>query len=529
MSFDGIFLHYLLEEMRPNLLNQRINKVNVFDKTNYVFQLSNRASLLICSQPDSAHLRFSELEFVFDVKTSSLLNMLRKYLESAVIKNVRQIGSDRVAIIDCEGTDDLGSVREVRLIMEFLGRNANLILTDADYVVLECERKVFTMGEKVDRIMLPKVKYFFPKNDKTDPFLAEELANQNNYTGVSGELFAEMTFQNDLGLLHQPAKPVIFDDAGRLRFYCFDLTHLPGERTYFPTLSSMLETYFHSLKKQNQSNAEQKMIESHLKREIQKNLGKRQKQEAEYLAALENLKLGKIGNLLSSNLYLIKKGDPSVTVLDFYEQNQPLTIPLDPLMDPKRNLAALFAKYKKAKRTIIHLDEQIALTKADLGYLECLSDQLALAKAGELKEIISELGLGKQKALPKKALKPQITIFHFGGDTIMVGKNNVQNNYLTHALAKKSDWFFHVKDAPGSHTILRTKVLTDENIRLTGEIAAYFSKNRRSGQVPVDYTQVRNVKKVPGIKGSFVTYTHQKTVFVTPDYETIKQATGQKK
>ncbi len=529
MSFDGIFLHYLLEEMRPRLLNQRINKVKVFDKTNYVFQLSNRAQLLICSQPDSAHLRFSELELVFDVKTSSLLNMLRKYLEGALIKNVRQIGSDRVAVIDCEGTDDLGSAREIRLIMEFLGRNANLILTDADGIVLECERKVFTLGEKVDRIMLPKVKYVFPKNDKADPFAAEKLPSENNFTGVSAELFAEMAYQNDLDLLRQPASPVIFDDSGRLRFYCFDLPHLPGQRTYYPTLSSMLETYFHILKNQNQSNAEQKMIENHLKREIQKNLGKMQKQEAEYRAAEENLGLGKIGNLLSSNLYLVKKGDSSVTVSDFYDQNQPLSIPLDPLLDPKRNLANIFVKYKKSKRTIVHLDEQIAITKGDLSYLECLNDQLALAKAGELKEIILELGLEKQKVITKKAAKPQITIYHHGDDTIMVGKNNVQNNYLTHTLAKKSDWFFHVKDSPGSHTILRTEALTDENIRLTGEIAAYYSKNRLSGQVPVDYTQVRNVRKVPGTKGSFVTYSHQKTVFVTPDYEIIKQATGQKK
>ena len=201
----------------------------------------------------------------------------------------------------------------------------------------------------------------------------------------------------------------------------------------------------------------------------------------------------------------------------------PYTIKLDPLLSPTKNLENIFSKFKKAKRTIIHLKEQMERTKQDIEYYICLLEQLNLARANDLKEIYQELNLKKTVNNTKKDSKPNLTTYQDDdGNQILVGKNNIQNNYLTHKLAKKTDYFFHVQGSPGSHTILRNNNPSLKTIHLAAKIAAFYSKSRYSSNVAVDYTFVKNVKKVPNEKGSFVLYTNYKTVFVTPDGEELK-------
>ncbi|MDD3171206.1 MAG: NFACT RNA binding domain-containing protein, partial [Bacilli bacterium] len=208
---------------------------------------------------------------------------------------------------------------------------------------------------------------------------------------------------------------------------------------------------------------------------------------------------------------------------DFYVTNEEITIELDPLLTPSKNLEHIFNKYKKAKRTIAHLEEQMEITKQDIEYYRCLLEQLNLSRSLDIKEIYEELKLKKVISKTRKSPKPNITTYQDqSGNTILVGKNNVQNNYLTHKLANKNDYFFHVQGSPGSHTILKYDMITDDGLHLAAKIAAYYSKSRFSSNVAVDYTLVKNVRKVPGTKGSFVTYTNYKTIFITPNIEEIK-------
>lgn len=527
MSFDGVFINHLLEEVKPDLISQRINRVNHLDKNSFVLSLGNRREFLIDLHADSCHFRFLEAPYIPGNQNFPLFTLLKKYLEGGRILALEQAENDRIVIMSLAAYDDLGFPKNIKLVLELFGRNSNLILLDEEGMILDCMKKTYLLSEKAERIIVPKVKYELPENDgRINPYQTDQVFEYNHYQGVSSLLYAEMRFQNSVEIVKNKTVPVLIKANGKTYFYCFPLSHLGGEVEVFPTLSLLLEHYYLEVKHQDLVNSEQKKLEQKIQKEKNKISEKLRKQKEEYLEAKEKLKLEKIGNLLSANLHLIQKGASSVEVEDFYNQGEKILIPLNPLLSPTKNLEDVFSKYKKAKRTITRLEEQIKATEAELLYWETLEVQLEQAGVLEIREILEELKTENEPSKKKRKQKPRITTYKTENDAIiMVGKNNVQNNYLTHTLAQKTDYFFHVKNAPGSHTILRCKELTPELIKLAGMIAAYFSKNKYSENVAVDYTLVRNVKKVPKTKGSFVTYTNQKTVYVTPDLDYITKNT----
>ncbi|MDD3191747.1 MAG: NFACT RNA binding domain-containing protein, partial [Bacilli bacterium] len=253
---------------------------------------------------------------------------------------------------------------------------------------------------------------------------------------------------------------------------------------------------------------EHKQFQNHIQKERIKLTNKQLKQERELLLAHENLKYEQTANILAANIHLVKKYQTEITVWDFYN-NKEITIPLQPEMSPSSNLESIYHKYKKAKRTIDSLQIQIKQTKMDIAYINLLAEQAAMASKEDMKEILQETGLQKKKI---QKGKPNILSFSDQeNNTIFVGKNNVQNEYITHKLALPTDYFFHVKDYPGSHVVFRG-VLTEEAIVHCAQLATHFSKAKGEGSV--DYTLIKWVKKVKGQKGSFVTYTHQKSVLV---------------
>lgn len=526
MSFDGVFLHHLINEVREQIINQRINKVFLIDFQNFILNLSNRKNLLICLNADNSHFRFTTEDYLHSNKSNPFYIALKKYLTSSVIVDINQIANDRIVDISIDSYNELGYSQRIHLILELFGRNSNFYITDSIYQIIDCYKKNILLSESTSRVLLPKMTYTKPTTERINPFTTKIIYNENKYLGVSNLLFSEIIYQNNLEIINKKTKPQIIVTNQKIYFYCFDLEHLEGEITYFPSLSELLEYYYLNNRHLIIQSAEQKQVENYLKREMIKVQNKIQKQEQEKKEATANLELEKIGNLLSANLYRVSKNSSQITVLDFYNNNQEITIPLNPLLSPAKNLDNIFSKYKKAKRTLIYVEEQIKSSINELHYLETLKEQFLISKATDLKEIIEELGLTKKNSQPKKKTKPLITKYYDAfGNIIMVGKNNIQNNYLTHTLANKDDYFFHVKNAPGSHTILRTNNLTEEVIILAAQIAAMVSKNKYSSNVAVDYTLVKNVRKVPKTKGSFVTYTNYQTVYVTPDIDYITKHT----
>lgn len=529
MIIDGIFLHHLVSELEEQITNTRINKLIQIDNVSYLFFLQGKKKLYINVQPEICHLRLTNKEYLPSSKTSSFFLLFKKYFESSLIKKIFQYENDRIVTIEVEASDDLGFKNTYFLVIELFGRNSNMFILDKDYIILDCLKKSYVLEDNSNRILVPKMKYTYPLQDKVNPFKTDVIFEVNNYQGMSNLTYAEVVYRSRIDFLKQEVKPVLTKSAKKSFISSFSLTHLNLEEEILPSFSSLLEEYYTYLLNVSTHNNDQKLLDTYLKKEITKIYKKLEKQEKEKQDAIKNLELERIGNLLSANLYKVSKNTEKVIVEDFYSNNELVTINLDPKLSPAKNLENIFNRYKKAKRSISLIEEQIEASKAELEYYLTLQEQIKIGKHQEIKEILEELNLLDKREKQSKKRKQKIEIESFtdkDGNIIWVGKNNIQNNYLTHEFALKTDYFFHVKGAPGSHTILRANRLTHEAIMLAAMIASYYSKMRNSSNVAVDYTLVKNVKKVPKMKGSFVTYTNYKTVFVTPDIEYIKKHTN---
>jgi len=525
MIMDGVYIHHLTKELKTLLVNKRINKLSVIDNYSFLLSIQGKLELYFSLNPDICHIRINTLELVPSTKTFPLSMSLKKHLESSLIKSIDQYENDRVITISLESQDNLGYINNVFLILEFFGRNANLFLVDENFIIIDCLKRSFVLEDNNQRILVPKMTYVYPTSNKINPFLTDKIIEPNNYQGVSNLVYSEIIYQNDLSIINKNINPQIIKNDKNTYFSCINLIHLPKEVINYPTLSKTLEEYYYARQTTTLQNFEQKLIENFLKKEITKVKHKIEKQKRENEKAKNNLNLKHIGDLLSANLYNVKKNDTKIIVNDFYD-NKEITIELNPLINPSKNLENIYNRYKKAKRAVNATYDQIKSSYAELEYLHTIENQLGIAKNHELSEIIEELNLIKKTTKPKKKQKPKLELFEDNkGNQIWVGKNNIQNNYLTHEFAQKSDYFFHVKSAPGSHTILRTKSLDNEVIELAAIIAAYYSKSKYSSNVAVDYTKVSSLKKVPKTKGSFVTYKDYKTVYVTPSIELIKKKT----
>lgn len=524
--FDGIFTSHLINELK-SIENVRINRVNTITEREFFLTLSTKDKLLISVNSNSMHLRLTKMDLVNNPIKYNFHQTLKKYLESSIINNISQYHNERIIIFDITHFDELGYLIPIKLILELFGRNSNIILTDNDYKIIDCYKREFESPDSSLRIILPKAQYNFPISDKLNPFNETIINDINNYEGISNLLFTQLIMDKSFNRIKEKVNPVIITNDKKRYFYCFDLPYLEGDRQYFKTISEMLEYYYVNLKKDVSLNDEQIYLKNYILKEIKKTNEKIAKQENELQDAYKNKDLERVGNLLASNLHLVNKGDKEIIVDDYYNNNEKFKITLDPLLSPKKNLENIFNKYQKSKRAIVQINNQIELAKNDIIYYNCLLNQLEIAKINDIYEIYKELDL-KKEVIKKQAkkTKPNITTYHtYTNDIIYVGKNNIQNNYITHTLADKTDYFFHVQGVPGSHVVVRTQYLSDELKALAGAIAAYYSTYRNATNVCVDYTMIKNIKKVPGMKGSFVIYHVYQSIFAKPDLEYIKANT----
>lgn len=513
MSFDGTFLHFLIKEMQPKLNNTRINKIINISENELCLVMQSKVKLLLSFNPENPHMRFTNLEFINN--QTPLSNFLKKKIENGIITSITQHENDRIAILDIKSHDDLGYIKNYKFILEFIGRAANLIITDENYIILEAIKKSFLTDE---RIIQPKVKYQFLKQEKINPFLyLNSNISENNFQGVSPLLYKEIIFENNLKkVLERNYNPTLFQLDKKVLFYCFDLKHLECNKIHFDTLSELLEYYFINVRNENIKNNDQKRISNFISKELTKLQNKLNKQQQELQEAYDNLKLEEIANVLAANIHLVKPYQDKIECYNFYT-NENITIPLNTKIKPSENVTYYFNKYKKAKRTIENLNQAVEQTKNDIKYYETLSYQADLSNNNDLQEILTEVGISKEK---NRKQKPNILKYiDIYGNIIYVGKNNQQNEYITFTLGNKDDYFFHVLNYPGSHVLFKG-TLNEESIKIAATLAAHYSKLEGSGQV--DYTQIKYVKKIKGMKGSFVHYTNQKSVHVSGNLETIK-------
>ena len=541
MSIDGCFIHYLTDELNKEILNFKINKIYQPAPLEIVLQLRGKnetglivnKQLLISSKLDHPRIHLLTKKISNPEVPNNFCMLLRKYIERGVIKEIKQYQNDRLIELHINAYNELDDENTFILIFEIMGRNSNIILLNSENTIIDALRKLPPSFDNL-RTIIPHAKYNYPSSTKLiNPFNQEIPLLLDNLQGVSKQLLNtlnELDNSNILNFLNQEIKPVIFKTEKKLDFYAYPLSNDYEVISTHQTLSEMLEEYYNeSLKTVNYNAVE---LEKTIQKELKKSNIKLSNLTLDLQKAKENLKYSNIGILLQSNLYKIKKGDNKVIVLDYFNNNEELEINLNPLLDPSSNLKAIFNKAKKASKAQVEVKKQIDIVLKEIEYLNTILFQLSIADNKDLEEIKLELSLNgylkSNQKYKKKQQKIEFITYKVDDILIYVGKNNTQNDYLTHKMASSNDYWFHTKNLPGSHVIVKIPendpnfIMSEKLIRTAANIAAYYSTGKTSSSVPVDYTKVRYLKKVPGMKGSFVTLSNQKTIYIDPDINLIK-------
>ncbi|MGM0844539.1 MAG: Rqc2 family fibronectin-binding protein [Bacillota bacterium] len=563
MSFDGLFTKAMSEELGDTLKGGRINKIHQPYKNEIILIVRSQGKnhkLLLSAHPSYARAQLTTQSYENPSAPPMFCMLLRKHLEGYIIEDVYQKEVDRIIIFEIKGRSEIGDVSYKQLIIEIMGRHSNIIIVDKSRNMILDSIKHIPPSINSYRTVLPGNEYIFPPpQDKKNPLEADaedilrsidfnsgKLDKQivGSFSGVS-PLFAKevlhragLATRNSLpdSLLQmlQPVKEGTYQPTlirgEKETFYFLDLQHLEGEHTHFPSLSGLLDRYFHQKAERDRVKQQGNDLERLLRNERDKNKGKIGKLQ-KTLKDAENADTYQLyGELLTANLYAVEKGMSEIQVVNYYdEEGGTVTIELDTRKSPSQNAQLYFSKYSKAKTAIRIVKEQIIKANEEIQYLDQLLQQLESASPKDILEIREELGeegyikAKKEKKKKKNNEKPLLESYEASdGTTILVGKNNKQNDYLTNKFAGKEEIWLHTKDIPGSHVVIRSKAPSEETIKEAAVLAAYFSKARESSSVPVDFTTVKNVKKPNGAKPGFVTYDGQQTVYTTPSLDIVR-------
>lgn len=530
MAIDGILIHHLVNELKDKLVNGRINKIIQPNQNDIVFQIHNYKTynLLVSISFNYPRVYLINEKPQAPQNPFNLCMVLRKYLERGIIKELSQIENDRIIILKIENKNEMGDTVIYNLIIELMGRTSNLILTYPNNQIIEVMRRHFPQDLGTSRIMIPKATYQFPiSNTNINPFLNQNIVldDINNLQGVSKQHKNEILELGSIkNFIHQPINPTIIMTETKNFFSPYSLISIHGSKKSYASISEMLETYFKENTKQE--NPDFKNLQKVITQKLNILFNKISNLEQDLENSKKHLNDLELGQLLQTYLYHIKKGMKEIELTSF-DGNNTYIISLDPLKTPIENMQKYFKSYKKSQNAQIHLKKQIEITNNEITYLKTIQSQLNFVNNQEMDEIKSELienGYLKENKNKKKAKNSSlknILTYNTPFGNIYVGKNNLQNNFLTNKFAKKDDYWFHVKDQPSAHVILSTDKLCEENIRICAHLASLNSKYEKSSSVCVDYTQVRNIKKVPGIPGCFVTYTNQRSIYIDPSYDDL--------
>ncbi|MEW4058358.1 hypothetical protein CS954_07930 [Bacillus siamensis] len=563
MSFDGMFTYGMTHELNSRIAGGRITRVHQPFKHDVIFHIranGKNHKLLLSAHPSYSRVHVTNQAYENPSEPPMFCMLLRKHIEGGFIEKIEQAGLDRIMIFRIKSRNEIGDETIRTLYVEIMGRHSNIILTDGEGAIID-GLKHLSPSMNSYRTVLPGYDYKLPPaQEKISPLAADEedilrhLSFQEgrldqqivtHFSGVS-PLFAKeavhraglankITLPKTLTEMFRSVKdcrftPNITTAGGKEYFYLLSLTHVNGEERTFQSLSELLDRFYFGKAERDRVKQQAQDLERFVANERKKNANKIKKLE-KTLDYSENAKEFQLyGELLTANLYMLKKGDKEANVINYYDEESPtVTIPLNPNKTPSENAQMYFTKYQKAKNSVEVVKEQIRLAEEEIAYFDQLIQQLSSASTKDIHEIREELVEGKylrpKQQRGQKKQKQHVPVLEqyesSQGLTILVGKNNKQNEYLTTKAAARDDVWFHTKDIPGSHVVIKSSDPDEQSILEAAAIAAYFSKAKDSGSVPVDYTKIRHVKKPNGAKPGFVTYDSQHTVFVTPDADLV--------
>ncbi|KDE96002.1 fibronectin-binding protein [Staphylococcus sp. TE8] len=561
MAYDGLFTKKMVESLQ-SLVSGRIHKINQPENDTIIMVVrQNRKNhqLLLSIHPSFSRLQITDKKYDNPFNPPMFARVFRKHLEGGFIENIRQIGNDRRVEIDIKSKDEIGDTMHRTIILEIMGKHSNLILVDENRKIIE-GFKHLTPNTNQYRTVMPGFEYEAPPSqNKLNPyeisgqealkyidFNSGKISKQllNSFEGFSPLITNEIVSRRQF--MTQDTLPEAYDEVmaetqlsptpvfhknhetGKEDFYFMKLNQFYDDVVEYDSLNDLLDRYYDARGERERVKQRANDLVRFVQQQLQKQQNKLSKLIDEYESAKDKETQQLYGELITANIYRIKQGDESVTALNYYTGEE-VTIPLNPTKSPSVNAQYYYKQYNRLKTREHELDHQIHLTKENIDYFSNIEQQLEHITVDDIDDIRDELadqGFMKQRKNTKKKKNAQIQLQTYrssDGDTILVGKNNKQNDYLTNKKAQKSHIWFHTKDIPGSHVVILNDSPSDETIKEAAMLAGYFSKAGNSGQIPVDYTEIRNVHKPSGAKPGFVTYDNQKTLYATPDYDKIQQ------
>ena len=576
MSLDGLSLSTLVAELHTKLAGGRIDKIFQPDKytlTMWIRQPTQNLCLLLSSNPE--HPRIHLITTVPENPTTptAFCMLLRKHIEDGRIAQIEQHSLDRIATLSIDTRGEGGAIVTKTITIELMGKHSNIILMQ-DNIIIDAIKRI-GIGTSRHRQLLPKMEYTYPPGQlrlnllttPTKDFIGALMSNPTGLltkaiihtsmgigpitaremvwrAGLPTNIMVDQLDQEDLKALsealesilstfhaNQPSPTVMVsnDDSGLRGISSFPLAHLTDTCTAheFPTMSEAV--IFTDGLSRTQRVPEQVALLKLVTEEIDRLTRKQGILTEEQGAAKAADDFREFGDILMANLYNIPSSSTAIELGNLYSESpedNKVTIALDPRLTPIENARAYYTKYNKLKRAQESLRGQLVQCEQDLTYLDTILVALEHATlAAELLDIRLELiAAGYIKPLSKRRMPTPpslpLTAKAPNGLTILVGKNNRQNDIVTFKQAQPNDLWFHTKDIPGSHVVLRLGTTEDPPlaaIEAAAHLAAYYSKAGQSTKVPVDYTKRRYVKKPSGAKPGFVIYDHQQTIYITPD------------
>ena len=583
MPLDALCLSGVVAELKPILTGAKIDKVHQPGRDEIILALRlgrGNGRLLLSASPNHPRLQMTELSRENPDAPPMFCMLLRKHLMGGRILSVEQPHLERIVELRLEVLDELGDRKERRLILEAMGRRANLVLVDDQGRIVDCLRRV-DGDMSAQRQLLPGLFYRLPPAmDKADPTALDgaEWLRQveqapgesrvdhwllDTFGGWSPLVCREIAFRaggrvdvtfDELGpqgrvrvaeaaemLLNSVKENSFMPTVISIEKRPKDFTFFPAEQyeeagacAAYPTFSALMDRFYEQ--RENQERIRQKgqdLIRS-VTNARDRTARKIANQQRELDATQDRERLRQFGDIITSNLHTMERGMATLRALDFYDpEGAEVDIKLDPLLTPQQNAAKYYKEYNKAKTAEEMLTIQLEKGRRELDYLNSVLENITLAEGErDLQEIRQELadtgylrrqikGKDKGRRLSPKPMEFRST----AGLRISVGKNNVQNDLLTCKQAFKSDIWFHTQKIHGSHVILRTGGAQPDlqSLNEAACLAAWFSQGRESGKVPVDYTPVKYVKKPAGARPGMVVYTTYETAWVTPDEGLVKR------
>ena len=585
MAFDAAMLSSITYEINSTGSGGRIEKIYQPEKEEILIQmrtLSGGKRLLINCSSSNPRICFSAIQKENPQSAPMFCMLLRKHLAGGILLGVTQYGFERVVKLEFQTRDEMGYECKKYLIAEIMGKYSNLIFADENMRILSCFKTIDFSTSSL-RQVLPGMKYELPPmQDKLDPTKTsfEEFANAyaaypddkscdkfitSTYLGIASSTAREMVYRAckninaqkyecnlqmlytgfmevmDVLSSHNYTPTVIYDNGMPTEFCFTPLTHyLPScTSREFESISDMLDVFYESRDKEariRQRAADLLKMLSHSESRIIKKL---EAQRGEIAECDKGAAYKKYGDLITANMYMIKRGDVTVELVDYEDWNEETSdygrciIELDSRLTPSANAQKYYKKYNKTKTARVELTKQIEKGESELEYIYTVFDALTKAEtSADLSEIREELyrsGYASKMrgyAAPKKQPAPTVAKFvTTNGYTVYCGKNNIQNEYITQKLAEKNDYWFHAKNVPGSHVLLVTngEEPPAEDFTDAAEIAAYYSKAKGGASIDVDYLFAKGVKKITGAKPGMVLYHNNWSATVTPNEEKIKK------